>query len=326
MSKAGGLVLIVGGLTVAAYVMAPDDDASGSEAARQAEFAKSARVEQRPGQDIAVPMPQPAFRPIASRPAPKAEFAFTAPVVVTVAPRAIDAAASPIRAAAIPRDRDTLARELQKELRRVGCYDGELNGAWTPATRKAMKAFTDRVNASLPVEEPDAVLFTMVRGQQDRVCGRPCPGGQGLSEDGRCVPNAILAKATKRTSPPPATAVIHVPTVTQLAAEKPAPAITGWSTTVTATTRTPASAVAGTPAPPQALAAAQLAPALVEGRMSLAGPSTADAIMPAIPERAAVVHPAVATGKAANGRSRPVVMAAGTARTRDWKRHVFEQR
>ena len=60
MSKAGGLVLIVGGLTVAAYVMAPDDDASGSEAARQAEFAKSARVEQRPGQDIAVPMPQPA--------------------------------------------------------------------------------------------------------------------------------------------------------------------------------------------------------------------------------------------------------------------------
>jgi hypothetical protein len=99
----------------------------------------------------------------------------------------------------------------------------------------------------------------MVQGQQDRVCGKPCPGGQGLSEDGRCVPNAILAKATKKTSPPPATVVVHVPTVTQLAAEKPAPAITGWSTTVTATTRAPAPA--GTPAPPQALAAAQLAPA-----------------------------------------------------------------
>ena len=184
MSKAGGLVLIVGGLTVAAYVMARDDDASGSEAARQAEFAKSARVEQRPSQDIAVPMPQPAFRPIASRPAPTAEFAFSAPVVVTVAPRASDAATSPTRAAAIPRDRDTLTRELQKELRRVGCYDGELNGAWTPATRRAMKAFTDRVNASLPVEEPDAVLFTMVQGQQDQGLRQALPGRTG-SERGR---------------------------------------------------------------------------------------------------------------------------------------------
>ena len=295
MSKAGGLVLIVGGLAVAAYVMAPDDDASGSEAARQAEFAKSARVEQRPSQDIAVPMPQPAFRPIASRPAPTAEFAFSAPVVVTVAPRASDAATSPTRAAAIPRDRDTLTRELQKELRRVGCYDGELNGAWTPATRQAMKAFTDRVNASLPVEEPDAVLFTMVQGQQDRVCGKPCPGGQGLSEDGRCVPNAILAKATKRTSPAPAMA--QVPTANPLPAAHPAPAITGWSTTVTAAARAPAPAIAGTPAAPQATASApplapSLAPAPAEGRMALAGPPAEPAADGTAPRTAAPPPPA----------------------------------
>ena len=47
----------------------------------------------------------------------------------------------------MPTDRASLARDLQSELRRVGCYSGELNGIWTPATRKAMKAFTERVNA-----------------------------------------------------------------------------------------------------------------------------------------------------------------------------------
>ena len=80
--------------------------------------------------------------------------------------------------ASIPKDRDSLARELQKELRRVGCYEGELNGAWTPMTKRAMKAFTDRVNATLPVDEPDTILYSMVQGQQDRVCGKPCPVGE----------------------------------------------------------------------------------------------------------------------------------------------------
>ena len=44
-----------------------------------------------------------------------------------------------------------------------------------------MKLFTDRVNATLPTDEPDSILLTMVRGYQDNVCGKPCPAGQGLS-------------------------------------------------------------------------------------------------------------------------------------------------
>ena len=68
MSKAGGLVLILGGLTVAAYVMSSDNDASGPDAAGQIDVAKSARVDVRPSPDLVVPKPQPAFRPIASAP------------------------------------------------------------------------------------------------------------------------------------------------------------------------------------------------------------------------------------------------------------------
>jgi peptidoglycan hydrolase-like protein with peptidoglycan-binding domain len=263
MSKAGGLVLILGGLAVAAYVMPSDNDASGPDAAGQVDVAKSARADERPSQDLTVPRPQPAFRPLASATARAAEPvpAFSAPVVVTVAPRPSEVAGAQPRATAIPKDRDALARELQKELRRVGCYDGELNGAWTPSTRRAMKAFTDRVNASLPIEEPDAVLFTMVASHRDTVCGKPCPAGQGIGEDGRCLPNAILAKAAKK-APPPAT-VAQLPKSDPAPAARRAPAIASWSTTVTAAAPVPLPAVAAAPA---------VAPIPTEGRMGLAGP------------------------------------------------------
>jgi hypothetical protein len=248
--------------------MRSDNDASGPGTVGQVDVAKSMRVAELPSQDLVVTKPQPAFRPMAPATARAAEPmpAFSAPVVVTITQRPIEPPTAPPRASAIPRDRDTLTRELQKELRRVGCYDGELNGAWTPATRRAMKAFTDRVNATLPVEEPDGVLFAMVQGQQDRVCGKPCPVGQGISEDGRCLPNAILAKATKKAAPP--VAMAQLPKAYPPPAERPAPAATGWSTTITAVAPTPLPPVVAVGSPP------------TEGRMALAGPTTEEAVPP----------------------------------------------
>jgi hypothetical protein len=146
-----------------------------------------------------------------------------------------------------PADRDTLARELQKELKRAGCYDGELNGIWTPTTRAAMKSFTGRVNASLPVDIPDPILLTLVKAYPDKACGMTCPAGQGLGQDGRCLPNAILSQAVKGT---------------KRASGAPAAAITGWTTTTTA-----------------AMPAVGPAP---EGRMALDGPSP-DVVAPPAP-------------------------------------------
>ena len=199
MSKAAGLFLILSGLTVAAYGIPSDKDASEPEVASRT---------------AATPVP-----------------AFATPVVVTIAQRPSVPPAAPPRAAPILRDRDTLARELQKELKRVGCYEGELNGAWTPLTRRAMKAFTDQVNATLPVHEPDAILYALVQGHQDRACGKPCPSGQGLDEDGRCLPNAILARAAKK-GPPLATMALS-PKSNPAAAETAATAVAGWSTVTT---------------------------------------------------------------------------------------------
>jgi len=79
-----------------------------------------------------------------------------APVVVTVPARAGQPTAQPgpqqpSAGVVLPRDPTALTRQLQSELKRAGCYDGEISGVWTPRTREAMKAFTTRVNATLPV-------------------------------------------------------------------------------------------------------------------------------------------------------------------------------
>ena len=92
------------------------------------------------------------------------------PTVVLLPPRPVPSAAAPRANLPNPADRAGLARELQKELKRVGCYDGDLNGAWTAATRQAMRRFTERVNAKLPLEHPDLILLKLVQSHPANVC------------------------------------------------------------------------------------------------------------------------------------------------------------
>jgi hypothetical protein len=93
-------------------------------------------------------------------------------------------------------DRASLTRTLQSELRRVGCYVGYVNGDWTTSTRNAMKAFTDYVNARLPVDRPDIVLLSLIQGHEGKACRGSCPPGQDL-KDGHCIPNALIVHAKK---------------------------------------------------------------------------------------------------------------------------------
>jgi hypothetical protein len=104
-------------------------------------------------------------------------------------------------ASAIPADRASLARALQRELQRVGCYDGDVNGVWTTSTRMAMKTFTDRVNARLPIDAPDDVLLSLVQGHKERACGTPCVEGQLATPSGRCTPSALAARTEPADSP-----------------------------------------------------------------------------------------------------------------------------
>jgi peptidoglycan hydrolase-like protein with peptidoglycan-binding domain len=165
-------------------------------------------------------------------------------VVVTL-PRANAPSKLPRQAALM--DRGSLARILQTELKRVGCYVGQISGDWTPSTRNAMRDFTDYVNAKLPVDKPDGVLLSLIQGHQRKACDGSCPAGQGL-RDGHCIPDALIARAKKpeRTAP-------HIAQTSSNATREAASA--HWST-----------------------GAAVLAPTLqspsTEERMALAGPNT----------------------------------------------------
>ncbi|MGE0857080.1 MAG: hypothetical protein AB7L18_13405, partial [Hyphomicrobiaceae bacterium] len=99
-----------------------------------------------------------------------------------------------------------LARKLQGELKRVGCYYGDVDGDWGMGSKRAMAGFLERVNATLPTDSPDYILLTLVQGHADRACGVSCPSGQALANDGRCLPTAIIARAKERTAPAVATA------------------------------------------------------------------------------------------------------------------------
>jgi hypothetical protein len=300
MSKASGFVLLVAGLAAAAYVVPWTSDTS--EPDQLPSFSDAAKLlPARGASEVAVvtPEPQPSARPapppVEAAPQRTPVPSFSAPVVITLAQRPSEPAAPmPQKTGALPRDRDAIGRELQKELKRVGCYEGELNGAWTPSTRQAMKAFTDRVNATLPTDEPDSILLTLVQAYQDKVCGRPCPTGQGLSEAGRCLPTAILARAAKKGPAPVTTAAAP--------AEKPTPAITAWSTTTTIATPAPTPTV-----PPAGMPQ-------TDGRMALAGPATPEATTPTV----APVPPATAP-PAATREKRTPKLSEGS-----WARNLFK--
>lgn len=68
-----------------------------------------------------------------------------------------------------------LTRNIQRELKRVGCYAGDIDGEWSPATRTAMKSFNDTVRVPFPVAAPDYILLTLLQGQTSLACIKPDP-------------------------------------------------------------------------------------------------------------------------------------------------------
>jgi hypothetical protein len=93
--------------------------------------------------------------------------------------------------------RVALARDIQRELKRVGCYLGDVDGRWGGGSKRAILTFMDRVNASLPTREPDVFMLSLLRAQNESVCGPSCPLGQSFTESGRCQPTTLVAQGGK---------------------------------------------------------------------------------------------------------------------------------
>jgi hypothetical protein len=136
------------------------------------------------------------YAPALSLPEPDKGIVVVVPTVPGEAAHRVPVAQGAHRTLPPAGDRAALVRELQKELTRVGCYDGAISGVWSTASRQAMRAFTERVNARLPTTKPDLVLLSLVQGHRKKACGVACPPGQQEDSAGRCVPDAI-ARAAK---------------------------------------------------------------------------------------------------------------------------------
>jgi len=105
--------------------------------------------------------------------------------------------ATPIHvAAATPGARAARAADVQEELKRVGCYRGYIDGDWGPSSKRAMQAFLRKVNASLPIDQPDEILLSLLRSHPDDTCARGCPAGQTVNDSGQCVPETVSASAS----------------------------------------------------------------------------------------------------------------------------------
>lgn len=283
-----------------------------------------------PSQLAARPLSQPSDAPSSSVSTPSAlnglatsaadrrvDLAAAEPLIspaAAVAPGAQPARTSaPTAKAGSEEAQRTLARSLQKELKRVGCYDGEINGNWTAASRRAMKTFTDRVNATLPIDEPDYILLTLVQGHAAEACGARCPADQTLAKDGKCQPRAIVAQAeknaTKRRQPVAArTADLPAPKTPEVGRAiemwaKVSPESTGSIGSRSARTDDWKATVVAAPPPPVVAAVAQPAPATtpLPGRMSIGGPGRI-ASTSAVASVAAVEAPAAATERASTRR------------------------
>ncbi len=144
---------------VAAEKRKRDEDARlAAEEAKKPEEAKVAAIEQS----------KPADQ---SPPAKPAE-----PAVATLSP----ADAKP---AAPPTD---LPRQLQTELKRVGCKSGEIDDNWSAAARKALSSFNDSANTKFDIKVASLDALDAVRAKQGRVCPLECDRGFRATGD-HCV-------------------------------------------------------------------------------------------------------------------------------------------
>ncbi|MFN0218053.1 MAG: hypothetical protein ACKVP4_04460 [Hyphomicrobium sp.] len=206
MQGYSGLILMVAGVALAGLQLLPepiDGAAQLSEVTRISaapDRAPQTDTSQSNSRSFATPaLSSASFRERSQprpQPAAKPAHAWTAVVIADPASPAFKPITSSKPGDAMTRAE--LARDLQRELTRVGCYGGEINGGWTTSTRRAMAAFNERVNATLPITEPDYILLSLVQGQSGLVCSAECPEGQVKADYGRCVPHAVVAQASRK--------------------------------------------------------------------------------------------------------------------------------
>jgi hypothetical protein len=77
-----------------------------------------------------------------------------------------------------PLDPKEVARYLQFELKRVGCFGGTVDGQFTDPTRAALRNFAKLASLNVSDKEPTLDALKAVRGVDKRVCPLLCKSGE----------------------------------------------------------------------------------------------------------------------------------------------------
>src|SRR5258708_39392156 len=85
-----------------------------------------------------------------------------------------------------PRSEKELAEALQRELERVGCDPGEIDGLWGAESKEALAEFAVHANVTLQSDQPSEEILAVVSRKADRVCPLECGDGQ-TEVNARCV-------------------------------------------------------------------------------------------------------------------------------------------
>ena len=103
-----------------------------------------------------------------------------------VAALAAEAAKGPVPPPAPQLDRRDIARWVQLELKRVGCFTGPVDGEYGATTRTALQNFAKLAPAKLADTDPTPATVKAIQDFNKRVCPLECPSGERADGD-RCI-------------------------------------------------------------------------------------------------------------------------------------------
>jgi peptidoglycan hydrolase-like protein with peptidoglycan-binding domain len=77
-----------------------------------------------------------------------------------------------------------VAQDMQRELKRVGCFSGRVDGSWGAQSRKAVERFNEAAKLELQAESPNSQDVPKVKNFPGIVCEQVASQGNGPKSSG----------------------------------------------------------------------------------------------------------------------------------------------
>ena len=88
--------------------------------------------------------------------------------------------------AALPTNSADMIKSLQGELKRVGCYSGEIDGRWSGASQRSLGNFNQHARTKIDTRHASLDALDAIKSRSERVCPLTC-GRDQRAEGEQCV-------------------------------------------------------------------------------------------------------------------------------------------